>query len=174
MKTWGIFEYQDTEGRYPCNRQLGWCADCNDLVPMEDFSNPDSYAEHIEDRLHWLKSETYSAWQAFLNALSRRRRTRHQEWLVEAEAALRGLRNGQLRRGTERCLKCGSQAVSSFDGCVDVRLSDDGMVFEGRNPTGYLHPGCGGEFVAEGSEMRFSMRFFTRVYSPEGYLLAEE
>jgi hypothetical protein len=43
----------------------------------------------------------------------------------------------------------------------------------GSKPTGFIHPGCGGEFIATGSDIRFHFARITYCYSLDGTLIAE-
>jgi hypothetical protein len=137
------------------------------MVPIEDFGYHLWELEAIESRCEWLASELSSGWQALLNFLSKGRRARQSELLHEIQMNTATLRNAFRRKGTERCLECGSSDVKAFDGDVNITLSDD-SVFEGSNKTGFIHPGCGGELVARGSGARFNIARETRIYTPHG------
>ena len=129
---------------------------------MEDFSNAELDTEDIDEAFAQLSSYILPRWQVFLNWFSRRRRHRHHKWLAEARSELKARKHRYQRQGTERCLKCGHQSATPFEGVINTSLTIDG-VLERRNPTGVLHPGCGGELFAEGGGMRFSVRLATRV-----------
>ena len=46
---WGDFRYIEGGREIPLSRTLGWCADCSDFVPIEDFAIQD---ELLSERSH--------------------------------------------------------------------------------------------------------------------------
>ena len=52
---------------------------------------------------------------------------------------------------------------------------DEQLNYTGTQPTGFIHPGCGGRIQLKGEGMRLAMAFHSKkVYSTEGELLREE
>ena len=163
---WGDFRYVVDGREIPLERRLGWCTDCSNFVPMEDFSIKDELLVQSEGILESMRIRT-KRWASFLMLGSTR-----QDRLNELER-LSGLID-QLaligkRNGSERCLKCGSANVERFSG-----------IYAGLHPyssdqeaiqTGFLHPGCGGEFLASTCPIRFHLRFDPKFYSVDGYRL---
>ena len=79
---------------------------------------------------------------------------------------------GIRRRGSERCLRCGSTDHQPFNNAMQP---DQELNYSGTQPTGFIHPGCGGTIQFKGDGMRFAMAFRSKkVYSTEGELLREE
>ncbi len=167
MVTWGRFVYEDGNSAFPCKHQLGWCENCAGFVPMEAFDASDQEFQEIESSHDWLRRYSDSAWQHFLNWLIPSRR----KWLTRQhdrlEGAIKVMKLSMKRKGTERCLDCGSRNVVPFRGNIGVTLADN-FVFAGSSNTGFIHPHCGGEFIAKGSGTRYLVRFTTRRYDTEG------
>jgi len=160
---WGNFRYVEGGHEIPLSRILGWCVDCSDFVAMEDFSTNDDIVAEIEKTLDALKVRT-KRWGSFsLLKSTRKDRLAEVERLsgLIAHLALIG-----ERKGMERCLHCGSVNVERFDGTYSKPNS---YASKGTTDnTGFYHPGCGGEFLASISPMRFNVIFEPRFYSLNG------
>jgi len=66
-------------------------------------------------------------------------------------------------------LKCSSYVVVPYKpakegGDLDVH----GFMYHGEHKTDFEHPGCGGMFYEKAHKMRFSMVFYTKLYTTEG------
>ncbi len=160
---WGDFRYIEGGREIPLTRTLGWCADCCNFVPMEDFAIKDELSAEIERILHPISVRT-KRWASFsLLKRTREHRLNELERLsgLIAHLALIGERNG-----SERCLQCGSVNVERFDGNfleLDPYGTDGATIH-----TGFFHPGCGGEFLASVSPMRFNVIFEPKFYLVDG------
>jgi hypothetical protein len=55
----------------------------------------------------------------------------------------------------DRCIYCGSHNVVPFHGDTALTYDDEAGHHVGKHPTGFIHPGCGGEFWAHGMEIRY-------------------
>lgn len=167
----GMRVYRDENGEFPCHATTGWCDDCRELAPIEDFDCLDVELKSMEADCHWI-GRSLTWWQSLLNVFLPFRIKSHRRWLENIEASCRILTLGQSRRGDERCLSCGSNRVQPFNGEVKLRM--EGYSFRGESKTGFQHPVCGGEFVAKADEMRFMIQLQKKVYSPDGQYIATE
>jgi hypothetical protein len=172
MILWGAYLYRDEAVDFTCHRTMGWCDDCRELTPIEDFDQIDFDIQEIESRAKWLAGESVSVWKNLLRVFFKSRRVHLASFADDIIAATKTIKLSRKRIGSERCLLCGGNCVRAFDGDVDVKMSS-GLTYKGQNNTGFLHPGCEGEFIAEGSNMRFSVRLRTRIYSPDGDKIEE-
>ncbi|MCX2983416.1 hypothetical protein EYC98_21360 [Halieaceae bacterium IMCC14734] len=161
---WGDFRYIKDGLEIDLSRTLGWCADCSDFVPMEDFAVKDKLLSDIDEALEAIKVRT-KRWALF-SLLNRKDRLDELERLsaLIAQLALIG-----ERKGCERCLQCGSVNVERFDG--DYSGLAQYASKETTVNTGFLHPGCGGEFMASINPMRFHCIFEPRLFSVNGHRL---
>ncbi len=133
------------------SRGLGYCHDCELIRVIEDFDNFDFDIEQIQEysqqaikkarRFLWINfSPKMSKW----NAYPAEKLTSHAHFLAIA----------LKRKGDERCLYCLSSNVTKFNGDMSLEYGMAGC-YEGMKRTGFYHPGCGGEYIVSGSEMRF-------------------
>jgi hypothetical protein len=163
---WGDFRYIKGGLEIDLSRTLGWCSDCSDFVPVEDFDIRDELLSDIDEALEAI-SVRAKRWFSF-SLLGRTRKDRLNE--IERLSALIALLAlvGE-RKGMERCLQCGSVNVIRFDG----DYSDLDPYSSDKTPmhTGFSHPVCGGEFMASINPMRFHYIFEPRLYSINGYLI---
>jgi uncharacterized Zn finger protein (UPF0148 family) len=110
---WGDFRYVDGECEIPLNRTLGWCANCQALVAIEDFSDREEVAAEIEKILDEV-SIVEKKWRS-ISLFSNRRKQR----LARLEQLAGVTKRHALierRKGHEKCLSCGSVNVSRFEG----------------------------------------------------------
>ncbi|NOH79499.1 hypothetical protein F0231_07060 [Vibrio sp. RE86] len=142
------------------SKMLGWCQDCNNFQAIEHFDADRPWNEIIECReeIERLKSR-YLPWK-------NRRYIRYQQDTIEQNTQL--LYVFAKRKGSEKCLTCGSQKIIPFDGDCSLKLDAEAYVYTGEKPTGFKHPGCGGEFVATPAEVRLSLRRATVYYDIAG------
>ena len=70
------------------------------------------------------------------------------------------------RSGNERCLNCGSFDVKRFDG--DFSQLNHFAGDTNAIPTGFMHPECGGEFLATADPIRLFYKFAPKFYSVDG------
>jgi len=61
---WGDFRYVEGDREIPVSRTLGWCSDCSNFVPMEDFAIKDELLAEIERILHPISVRT-KRWASF-------------------------------------------------------------------------------------------------------------
>lgn len=163
---WGDFRYIEGDREIPLSRTLGWCADCCKFVPMEDFAIKDRLLAEIEEILRPIKERVNQRVSFSLLSGTRQHRLNEIDRLSTLVEQLVLIGD---RKGSERCLKCGSVSVERFDG--DYTGLDPYESGEKTVNTGYYHPGCGGEFLASISPIRFNIIFEPRFYSKDGHRL---
>jgi len=159
----GDFRYVDGECEIPLDRTLGWCADCQEFVPIEQFDDIEEVAAEIE-RVLYEMSIIEKKWLP-VSLFSNRRKQRLAR-LEQLAGLTKRLALIERRKGHEKCLSCGSVNVSRFDG--DYSEIDSFKYSQKIIHTGYLHPGCGGEILATLCPMRFSIIFEPKCYSVNG------
>ncbi|MBY4678317.1 hypothetical protein [Marinobacterium arenosum] len=164
--------YLDSDVEVPVYSTLGWCETCAALRPVEHFED----SPRTQQELEGIDAELAQLTNTWIKRLFMRTFNSHQghrEWLEERRKSLiQRLVIIEKRRGDEACLVCGSRRLQSFTG--DYSLETDGTFsYVGSKPSGFIHPGCDGEFIATGSDIRFHFARITYCYSPEGELIEE-
>jgi hypothetical protein len=163
---WGDFRYIKGGLEIPLSRTLGWCAECSDFVPIEDFAIKDELLSDIDEALERITVRT-KRWASFSLLKSTREHRLNELERLSALIALLAL-VGE-RKGMEKCLHCGSLNVERFNGDysgLDPYSSDKRAI-----PTGFYHSGCGGEFMASVNPIRLNLIFEPRLYSVDGHLI---
>ncbi len=128
--------------------ELGWCHDCDSFRTIEQFD-----ADMYWDRIIRLRKEIKRL-KALLVPWRKRK------LISSLQAAID--KNTQLlyilakRKGAEKCLECGSTNVMPFDGDCTLKLDIGPYVYVGEKATGFIHPGCGGEFIVTPSPVRIN------------------
>ena len=164
--TLGRFEYEMPWGRNTIHRSLGWCNQCRGFQAIENFEL-DAFDENwMWDDIESIeKSLLPNTWTYLCSRLSGSYRQTSSS-METVRKHMQDLIICARRKGTERCLSCGSTDHQAFD--VAVTLEYDGF-FNGKQQTDFIHPGCGGHICLVGSDMRFNWSFRKiRVYSPDG------
>lgn len=158
---WGRREYLlPDKSRIPVDAGLAWCNGCSNLVAAEVI---DCGAKAQERRI--LESQRSKLQEAlvgrsgFVRSLTGlgsaeteriRDDLRHCDQMIERSGVyLNAMSN---RQSPPRCLKCSGTAVV---GVIIPALRDD----EQRVRTGFIHPRCGGQFIATLSSIYWSMTF---------------
>ncbi|WP_432698584.1 hypothetical protein ACQUQP_09645 [Marinobacterium sp. YM272] len=164
--------YLDGSVEVPLHSTLGWCEECAALRPVEHFEDAAWTQQEIDAIQAELQSLSDTRVKRFaLRLLPGKRAT--VDWLARQISSLqRRLALIAERRGDEACLVCGSRQLQSFNGDYSLEM-DDTFSYVGSKPTGFLHPGCGGEFIATGSDVRFILSRTTYCYDLEGRLIDE-
>jgi hypothetical protein len=178
MRTWGLFSYASHSRQIPLKRVLGWCGDCAGVVAVEvlptqaEIDHARNIIASMSVVLNEVRSQAPGRWHWVTKLLRlppempegafelwlKLKDARHD--LKEDVQRLSALRH---RRSSARCLECGSQDCRRLP-----RLS------LAAEPTGFVHPGCGGEILSEPSGFRISIRLQHRIYDLEGCLLEAE
>jgi hypothetical protein len=160
---WGDYRYIDENGEYSIDRELGWCFECNELTAIESFKGSKEIIEEIEKITKGIKAD----YQKSVILLLTRNAKNNKKYDIDKVSKLsKKLYINGLRIGTEKCLKCGSVNVTPFDG--DYSLEYEGLNYQGRKHTGFVHPECGGEIIATPNPWRFNKRFITKYYAIDG------
>ena len=162
---WGDFKYIENKNEFHLTRTLGWCFDCQRFVPIEDFSNIDEVIAEIGTLTAELKSD-YEKWLSFLFSIFTRKHTIGR--VDEISDLAKRLSLIRQRKGSEKCLACGSSNIKPFDGDYSLEFEVMEGLVQGSKRTGFTHPDCGGEIIASSSGMRLNMRFSPRYYNFDG------
>ncbi len=165
----GSYSYLVNEIKIPLKRKLGWCNCCNSFSAIEYF-NDDLFEEIINCRDHL--EELQSRW--ILNCLSSSRRKEinsYQKKLIEVSLRLHIISE---RKGDEKCLSCGSNDILLFDGDYSLEYDIIDGLYKGTKKTGFIHPNCGGEFIAIPSSYRIIMGFTPKYYDKYGILIPDD
>ena len=169
---WGDYHYACDGHRVHLKRMFGWCESCRSVTAIEDFSDEAQLRAEIseaESELEKLDSFGKRLLRSFIGVGRsdlRYQETRRLELNLRLDIVLR-------RANDERCLSCGSHDVGRLQ--LETRLVYDPMkgVNQGEEPTGCIHPSCGGEFIAQADFLRIHIWIPTRLYSPDGDLIEE-
>lgn len=158
FQLWGNYAYLVDGLEVSMSRQLGFCFDCNGLKPMELF-DMESCRDTLVESVSSLKKIEASTLSTF-------RRSEKSHYLTEIAKATHLLYIAAKRQGNERCLECGKTHISPFEG--DYKLEYNGTLYMGSKRTGFVHPNCGGEFVATPNPVRLHMAFKSKFYDLDG------
>ncbi len=164
--------YLDGDVEVPVRSTLGWCEACAAIRPVERFDDAAQVRAKLEDIETELNQRSSSWLKRLLNRALPARRSSLIQLSKERGTLQHRLALIEKRHGNEACLNCGSRRLLPFTGNYELALGDD-FLYKGSKPTGFFHPGCGGEFLAEGSDIRFHFARITYCYSPAGKLLEE-
>ena len=170
MLLWGEYVYVDQHNEFNCNRTYGWCKYCAGITAVEDFTNISAQIKQIQMRSAWLRNENASFWHHLLCLFSSAKRKYSQSHLDNVNNAVKTITLANKRRGTERCLSCGSneiQTLNVIDGTVQT------LNTLSINNGNFAHPNCGGEFFIENNNIWFSVRGKKKIYAPDGKFVEE-
>jgi len=169
----GRYYYKDEEGRFNCERQLGWCNGCRSITAIEDFSDTPRAASQIRSELKNINRYTSSVYANICNVLLPSNR----KWLNRLTDTINSyakyIELAEARHGQERCLKCNSHAVIPYKPAKEgggFKETGDHM-YHGEHKTDFEHPGCGGMFYEKAHKMRFSMVFYSKFYTTDGVFI---
>ena len=167
------YYYKDEEGRFHCERQLGWCNGCRSITAIEDFSDTAKAAGRIRSESRGLRRDTGTIIANILNVLFPSRRG----WLADALKSIdnyaKYIQLAEERVGQERCLTCGSYLVQPYNPIREgggFKETGDHM-YHGQHGTDVEHPGCGGMFYEKAHKMRFSMVSYSKFYTTDGVFI---
>lgn len=151
------------------SKTLGYCLDCDNFRAIENFDSVEEVLTEIDELSDKLLSPTNRITAFFLAPF---RTSRQRETIRELQTKAYYLGIAALRLGDERCLTCLSSNFTRFNGKMNLQYGMGG-VFEGQSLTGFKHPDCGGEFIAEGSEIRFNLRRESIYFDIDGSKLSQ-
>lgn len=155
----------------PMHVVLGYCPDCDSLGRiMECFNRNDSPVdEELQAARATYQADASKLWYRWF---SKSHIQKLEEHIRELEVQQKALEMRQKlmteRKGSERCIRCGSPNVSSFAGMYFLPFDEKEGFFTGEQRTDFIHPGCGGEVIAKGSEMRVMYRVQTFRFHANG------
>ena len=104
--TWGHFEYETDSGRLPVDRSLGWCNHCHGFQPIECFDSVDE--EWLWADFELLEDAVKAGFWGRLGRLLGFFKHRDQQRLDKLQQTFESLLLAIRRKGSERCLRCGS------------------------------------------------------------------
>jgi hypothetical protein len=167
--TRGQYLYLEAGREYLVNSTLGWCPECDSCVPFEEFGDEEEVIKDLEGAVKKFGNHVRKRVVLFL---SRKSRVDRDFELEKLEGLIRRLRLIRARKGSEKCLGCGGSSAQKFIGHIPVHesWSDEPNI----TLTGFLHPGCGGEFIAIPNPTRFNSIFTPKYYSIDGVPLITE
>lgn len=179
---WGYRYYLVGHEQYPMSVGMGWCHDCEALVPSENRPDAETEAhlaqasERLTRALDAQRREDGLArrwWQ-----LSRRDSTlaaRFKYQLKDTQEALERVRTLRAllckRVSGNRCLRCGSENTFLLPESPADYLDDDSSP---PVELGCRHPQCGGELMVQSTGLRLSIRTTPCAYDLEGRRLDAE
>lgn len=172
VQLYGSRIYRDGDLEIPLRCTLGWCQSCENLRAVEHFDDADQIRKDICNLDAELSQYCSTFLQRLLNRLKPAYRKNRIWQKAQRDALIRRLELIGKRRGDEACLTCGSRQIREFDGDCKLEMGDN-FLYRGSKRTGFLHPGCGGEFIAEACDFRFHLARITKCYSVDGVLVDE-
>lgn len=154
-RTWGSFDYLSESERYPVDRVLGWCHDCADFKPIEKLGCVEALTSALQSAERAMAKARYGVCKrlGLLIGLGRRALADLDRQRKEAAFALK---LAHARQGQPRCLGCGSHRVEA------VTMPHQ------AGPSGFVHPGCGGQIYVRPSDIRLHMAFEDKLYTEDG------
>lgn len=181
---WGYRYYRVGHKRYSMSVGMGWCRECQALVPVE--KRPDAQSEALlvqasERLIHALDAQRREDrlvrrwWQWCQRDSAQAARLKYQ--LADTQEALERVRTLrallQARVSDNRCLRCGSEQNFLLPASP---LSADYFNDDSSSPValGHQHPQCGGELMVQYTGMRLSIRSTSSAYDLEGRWLETE
>ena len=171
--TSGRYYYKDEEGRFHCERQLGWCNGCRSITAIEDFSDTAKAAERIRSESRRLLRDTATVFANILNVFFKSRRESLSSKIKAINGHAKYIELAEARRGQERCLKCSSHAVIPYKPAKEgggFKEKGDFM-YHGEHKTDFKHPGCGGIFYEKADDVRLHGKFDSKFYTTDGVFI---
>jgi len=169
-KLWGAKEYVDSSGKgIPVDATFSWCNKCQSIEPIESFDNTSTYVSKLHESLDAIKADTNSIIKLFFIRLMSRVRVTDKYFLNEAQEYARKIEQDIKRKGTEKCLSCGSNDVELYVGDKSIGWHS---VSETDGESALLniqHPNCGGEFFIPSEFNRIAMALEKRKFSLDGF-----
>ena len=163
---WGQFVYLDGDKELSINRRLSWCHDCENFVPVEDFEDINKLISESKSSLEVISNELLKPFRLLF------RKTSKVHWKNHIDKFEQNIKRFEIisnRRGTEKCLHCGSMDIERSE--IEYKLHSD----EGDNIdflyTLFFHPKCGGEYIATRSSIMINTNPPKRIYNLNGKLL---
>ena len=162
---WGEHTYIEDDKEIAVSNILGWCANCSRFVPVEDF---DDEEEVIADLEQAIKIVSASIQKRLVVCISKRARNYRDGMLDSLHALTRKLSLIRERKGTEKCLCCGSMSITRVDGVSRSKGRQE------KWRTGFVHPDCGGEFLAKPNPIWLHPVLTPNYYTTDGMPLTSD
>jgi hypothetical protein len=177
----GYFEYILTNGHcVNVERNLGWCHSCNSVVPVERLPRKDEVTANLQDAERALSQELASSpttiTQRWIWRFSKKKRDRFERTISFRKSAVNKcvskLELLSLRTDPEKCLKCGSVIIISYEDLpVFTSTEQRHFILPPPKQTNYMHPGCGGVLSLKTSGgLRLSVEHPKHIYDVNGNL----
>jgi len=168
-KLWGAKEYVDSKGEeIPLDTTFSWCNKCQSIEPIESFDNTATYVSKLHQSLAAIKADTNSIIKLFFIRLMSSVRVTDKYFLNESQVYARKIEQDIKRKGTEKCLTCGSNNVELYAGDKSIGWHLFPEV-DGENAfINIQHPNCGGEFYIPSKLNRIGMALERRMFSLDG------
>ncbi len=178
--TWGYRYYLYGRVKVQMRVTIGWCLPCSDLVAMEVLPIARREAE-LRQQLAALRIELdkeLSAspprrrwWQLHATRNSTQARLESESQSADERLADYRLSRAALatRTSQARCLRCGSEDCAP----LPPHEAEYFDIKSAPAPTGFTHPGCGGELVTICDGTRLSLLLAEKAYDLEGRQLGE-
>lgn len=141
--------FNDTDVKMSTN--LGYCHDCDRLSVVEDFDNLDYDIKQIQS---CSKEAIRKARRPLSISFTKGMKSWNAAYVEDLASHAYLLSIAIKRKGDERCLTCLGRNITKFDGDMSIEYGIAGY-YEGRKSTGFKHPGCEGEFIVSGSDIRY-------------------
>ncbi len=163
---WGLFYYRYDNWEISIKRVLGWCKQCNEFCPIEDFSNQKDICEEIESLINDFKNDYSQKKLLFISKKLRKRRLYTLSHITELNEQLKII---NIRAGSEKCLVCGSSNIGPLINRDDLfKIDEINENHLSNKRTGIFHPECGGEIIASPSPVYIQMESIPKYYNPDG------
>jgi hypothetical protein len=154
------------------DRTFGWCFTCEDLVPVEDIGRIHTERDIAERNCREAEQILKQVEGSLMSTLgfNRKQITKLKQNRDFARKKLDGVQMlynvFQSRTSPPRCLTCGESNI--------VRVNIPEPPPNSVIPTGFAHPGCGGQLIVEHTRFRIAMKFTQEnVYSLDGKKIKE-
>lgn len=162
---WGDYAYLSEGVEVPLERVLAWCHKCKSFSAIEDFTNLNGCVSHLTKSIRSLEVPE-GALAALANVLIPARRKANAEAIRNAQTCSLRVDLIRARKGSERCLECGSTEWAAFGD--DATRAVNSVGSSGEQRTGFIHPECGGEIIAKPYPWRLNCAFQPQRYEFDG------
>lgn len=184
---WGRFNYAGPSGPVPLKRDLGWCDECSDLVPVEILPSVQQIKElksEIVDKMRRITEarnciEQSRSWIKKLLRCSVELPPKIQELQWWCKGQTKNIEEDQQRlvvlesrKSDPRCLRCGSTSCFPLPDYPEP----SGSIEKPGPPAeiGVIHPRCGGNLLVEHSGIWIGVYLKCHTYDTEGRFISRE
>lgn len=169
LSLWAEYNYyliNDT--KVTLKKELHWCVDCNKFTPCESFEDLESVESKIAETIDMLNKydKPLKLITSFIIPSVRWNKQFLMNSLLDHIERVKLIK---LRKGSERCLCCGSQNLIPFEDNAKLIPKTWPESYSGNEPTGFVHPNCGGRIRARSSNSRFTLSISEVAYNQDGF-----